>query len=644
MSDTDQTQVSLVTALERSNELMAEPNADLSLAVQKISGELRDVSWSSLACRVLFRCAVLEGSSNRARFVSLVLSARGHVETARLLADHGASSGAKPWQRRRLAEICDIPASVDPAASSRGRFCLEVVDDGQVRMSEGPVSEAGVLAPVDNHCEREGAPSVPDTGWLPDLITALDREPIGIHHDVLTIKIGNGEHALRSLRSVLPAIQLLPVVPVLLASSATAVPDIIESLISIRADSLSPVIAAPTHSGEYGLITAGGGELLDAGPTEDLVLGTVDDVVSVASAVGLLDLYDSPVLNTQRAGLVESFRTESAALLPVQNSTRAFSRALRFRGTSRTTSQLRARLMEHLVASGFSDEAQALLNTALPSVRDRVRGALSMRSVPAQGHHEFESVDTFAGPVPAESSTYTIAVGGLPVDLRFDDRGFDTTVVFFHPAITKAVKRFPLFSGATFSEHLKANRLFVSDPSLYVDQRLKLGWYAGNKHQPKLQDDLAAIISKFVAPEQRLIFFGASGGGFASLFYSTKFPGSIAVPVNPQTMIGAYVPAIVNRYLSYAWDGSALDEIPVCTDVRGLYQNPVDNVVVYVQNSGDSDHMDNHYAPFMDALPKDHRVSSLLVDAGEGHVPPPRDQLGQILEEVICGAFPGERP
>lgn len=259
------------------------------------------------------------------------------------------------------------------------------------------------------------------------------------------------------------------------------------------------------------------------------------------------------------------------------------------------------------------------------------------RSIQAKEHYELESVDSFDGPTVAKTSTYGITVGGVPVDLRFDNRGFDTTIVFFHAAITKVVKRYPVFSGTSFSEDLKANRLFVSDPSLYIDLRLKLGWYAGNIKQPNLQDALTKIISRFVRPKDRLIFFGASGGGFASLYYSSEFPGSIAVPVNPQTIIGSYVPAIVGRYLDYAWDGLEIEQLPACTDVREIYRNPVGNSIIYVQNTGDTQHMDNHYTPFMDALPNGHSVTSMLVDVGEGHVPPSRDQLARILTDVIDG-------
>ena len=257
------------------------------------------------------------------------------------------------------------------------------------------------------------------------------------------------------------------------------------------------------------------------------------------------------------------------------------------------------------------------------------------RSVPADGHYEFDSIDAFDGPVSAPTSTYGVAVGGVPIDLRYDDRGCDATVVFFHAAITKVVKRYPVFSGASFSADIPANRLFVSDPSLYVDPRLKLGWYAGNKHQPRLQDDLARLISRFVREPDRLIFFGASGGGFASLYYSAQFPGSIAVPVNPQTDISAYVPASVQRYLSCAWDAETITEIPATTEVRRLYSGSLENSVVYVQNTGDADHMTHHYVPFMNSLPDGHRVAPMLVDAGEGHVPPSRSLLGEILSGVV---------
>lgn len=629
-------QESLITPIERSSALIAEGDADLGRVVQTISGELRDVAWSNLACRILFRCALLEETPNRARFAALVLAARGHTEAARILVDHAVSTGAKPWQKRRLAELREILPTDEVTASARGRYSLNITDDGQIRVGGGqhaasPRGPSGERPATDEGGAGSGA------GWLSALLTLLEVGPVGIHHDVLIIEVGIGQQALASLRSVLPTIALLPVVPVLVARSSAAVHELLDALASMRANCLSPVVAARTRTGNYGLITAGGGELLDAGPSQDLVVETTDGLVAVGSAVGLLDLYDSPVLRTQHAPVIATFCSESAALLPQRDTNRALSRAMRYRGTPRATAQLRVRLTDELVAAGYFEEARALLDTALPSQRHRVRSALAARVVPSEAHHEVESVESFAGPLVGGSGTYTITVGGVPLDLRFDDRGYDTTIVFFHAAITNAVMRFPVFSGSTFSEHLQANRLFISDPSLYVDRRLKLGWYAGSTHQPTLQEELATIVSRFVRPGDRLIFFGASGGGFASLYYATKFPGSIAVPINPQTRIGAYVPTVVNRYLGYAWDGLALDQLPVCTDVRDLYRNPVENTVVYVQNTGDRDHMDNHYAPFMDALPEGHRVSPLLVDAGEGHVPPPRDQLGRILDGVING-------
>lgn len=260
---------------------------------------------------------------------------------------------------------------------------------------------------------------------------------------------------------------------------------------------------------------------------------------------------------------------------------------------------------------------------------------MAKRVVPTSGHHAYESTEALAKSAPIGEGVHTIMHRDVPIDIRFDDRKAPTTIVFFHAAITKAVASYPVFSGGTFSEGIHANRLFVSDPSLYVDSRLRLAWYAGSSTQPDLQEVLEAVIRAAVPEGSRVVFFGASGGGFASLYFSSKFAGSVAVPVNPQTTLRAYNPVITQRYLNYAWGGLALEKLPVTTDLIDLYSEPRQNEVLYVQNTGDADHMENHYRPFLEALPSGHTVRSRLVDAGEGHVPPSRAMLGEILGEVV---------
>lgn len=101
----------------------------------------------------------------------------------------------------------------------------------------------------------------------------------------------------------------------------------------------------------------------------------------------------------------------------------------------------------------------------------------------------------------------------------------------------------PVFTGLNVTRELDASFVALSDPTLYLDPDLKLAWYAGSSGWD-LQSLLKCVLRKIatVARSNDLIFFGGSGGGFASLYCAASFPGSLALVWNPQTDIGAYSP------------------------------------------------------------------------------------------------------
>ncbi|WP_240372419.1 glycosyltransferase [Brevibacterium zhoupengii] len=406
-------QNSMIAAMGRSSALLADKSLELTSVMPKICAELHQLTWSPIVVRTLFRCAVLEGSAHRARFVSMLLQAENQPETARFLADHAVSAGAKPWQKKRLTQLIDAPLATDFATSARRRFSLAIADDGRVHLA---------------------GDSKPGPGWLASLTAKLDQEPLGIHHDVLMINAAEGKLALETLSSLLASIQLLPVIPVLLADSPASVPGIIGILSSTRSGCLSPVIAARNGSGAYGLITAGGGELLDAGPTQDLVMATVDELAALASALGLVELYESPALRKNRAAIVEAFRNESSRLLPLSRSTRAFSRVLKFRGTRRATSPLRTAITGHLFASGYLHETRTLLEEVPHAERDRVFNARKLRAEFGTGlFHEAaanatgQQSSTADKALIKESAAAITLLNELDVEEQSQQEGFEPT-------------------------------------------------------------------------------------------------------------------------------------------------------------------------------------------------------------------------
>lgn len=251
----------------------------------------------------------------------------------------------------------------------------------------------------------------------------------------------------------------------------------------------------------------------------------------------------------------------------------------------------------------------------------------------------FSSAQEFNELPETPQGIFTVIDNSVPIDMHYEDRGHDTTIVFFHAALGPNVKKIPVFLGRSFSQSIPANRLFIADPSLYLNVNLRLAWYAGNTKQPELQKTLVTMIQK-ITKGHRVIYFGASGGGFAALQYSASHPGSLAIPVNPQTNIERYNAIFVKRWAKLCWNlefnpSSSLQIDTAVTNLVSLYQTPRENHVLYVQNTGDTHHMQEHWIPFAEqSLPSNHVVEAHHY-VGEGHIPPPPHQLTDILTTAV---------
>ena len=222
------------------------------------------------------------------------------------------------------------------------------------------------------------------------------------------------------------------------------------------------------------------------------------------------------------------------------------------------------------------------------------------------------------------------------LELMVVDRQAATTIVVFHAAADPATTSLPLFVGQQLTENLDANLIFVSDPML--GRSTAIGWFTGSPSLP-LQDDLVRAISHIqdgLGNAENLIFYGSSAGAFAALYYSHRFPGSLAIVANPQTTIAGYYPGHVKAFLDSSWAGAPIEDIPAVTDITPLYAESFPNHVAYLQCSDDELHLTQHCRPWKDAT-ADHaaRRRFLVGDWGPGHAPPPFYLLQGILEFAV---------
>lgn len=259
----------------------------------------------------------------------------------------------------------------------------------------------------------------------------------------------------------------------------------------------------------------------------------------------------------------------------------------------------------------------------------------------------YSGVTSFLDAPTIPQGIVSISESGIPIDLLNSNVGSDTTIVLFHGAI-EPERSLPVLTSQGVSTAVGANRVFISDPSLYLSQELRLGWYAGSSAQPNLQDQVYRIIERIIASHgaRRVVFFGGSGGGFASLYFAARFPNSAAVVFNPQTNIAKHNGISVQKYANIAYgvpigSSSPVSEItpPPVTNVCELYSDLTNGFVIYIQNLNDEFHVNNHMRPFLDAVHHETPVFTIQDSWEEGHAPPP----GRLLTEVLAGVCAVQR-
>lgn len=273
---------------------------------------------------------------------------------------------------------------------------------------------------------------------------------------------------------------------------------------------------------------------------------------------------------------------------------------------------------------------------------------------------EHATIAEFEGRASLKDGLHTITGGPAPIDVLLRLKPGRPLVFSFHGNTPRSPElKLPVFTGLNVTRDLDASFVALSDPSLYLNPDLKLGWFAGSSGW-NLQTLLKRVLKKIAtaASANGVIFFGGSGGGFASLYYATAFPGSFALVWNPQTDIGAYNPPHVGEYGRVAFGlpdynrtKSALPLL-IDSDLTRVYARAPENYVLYLQNNTDG-HVITHMRPFLASLGADIAsmergaeanrdiapgVRLFMSNWGSGHVPPSSTALTRLLGTIVAAA------
>lgn len=191
----------------------------------------------------------------------------------------------------------------------------------------------------------------------------------------------------------------------------------------------------------------------------------------------------------------------------------------------------------------------------------------------------------------------------------------------------------PVFQRWSWASLFPGHCLFISDPSLFLNQNLGLAWYAGTAtHDPNpvIGKLVTRIAEQFGIASTEVYFYGSSGGGFAALRLLLELPKAAALAINPQTNINAYRLSRVTQYYDVCFDGRPKWEMAKEFPRRISLIESADLLrgkrMLIAQNIRDEHHVRHHLGPFCAALgvtadhaPEDARLHRMLFDVEGGH-------------------------
>lgn len=287
------------------------------------------------------------------------------------------------------------------------------------------------------------------------------------------------------------------------------------------------------------------------------------------------------------------------------------------------------------------------------------KGIEAARSAARWGRQrcEYENVDAFLAATELPDGLHTIRGEVAPLDFYARIKPGRPLIISFHGNQPRnAEVKLPVFTALNVTKDLDASLIAVSDPTLHLQPDLKLAWFAGCEGLD-LQKLLPPILDRIIeiSGASDVIFFGGSGGGFASLYYSAGVADSIALVWNPQTDIVRYNPPHVAEYARAAFGLETYEAAAaklgsrIVANLATAYAGGRDNMILYLQNNSDG-HVAGHMRPFLaslgadvEPLQKGARINGVVADNvwlylddwGEGHVPPPAPRLSALLAAIV---------
>jgi hypothetical protein len=214
-----------------------------------------------------------------------------------------------------------------------------------------------------------------------------------------------------------------------------------------------------------------------------------------------------------------------------------------------------------------------------------------------------------------------------------------------------ARKALPKFDRWSWSERFPGSVLCISDPTLYLDPEMHIGWYVGTAEQDWLRSMASlvrCIAQSLDVPTPSIICYGSSAGGFGALTLAAELGTATAVAINPQTDVTRYSARFVRKLLQVAFNGkrvaglvpAELERLSSIAAFRGASEAKC----ILVQNLQDEEHYRAHFTPFCEAFSvpvaggsdSAGRINTIVFDAPNGHGAEPDELVPELVRRAVA--------
>lgn len=172
----------------------------------------------------------------------------------------------------------------------------------------------------------------------------------------------------------------------------------------------------------------------------------------------------------------------------------------------------------------------------------------------------------------------------------------DILVVFGQSALDQSVVTLPVFRRWSWAREVPYSCIVLNDPSLYKHKYLEAGWFVGDStfhYAQGMAEIILSISLKLKIPTNKIVFIGASAGGFSSMAISSYIKGSSCIVDVPQTNLLKYsFKQQINKVAQYCFNYNDISLVPAEFQTRFVLsklfeKNGYIPNIYYLQNTND---------------------------------------------------------